>query len=311
MKKTVLFACTLFLLSIGSLFGQNTYEFLNLDMSARAASLGGSYVTNGDDPNVIFYNPAGLEMITGTPVSFSFVKHVLDINLASLAYSTDLKNVGRVGAAIEYINYGTFTQADEFGNKTGTFGAGEVAALFGYSNQLDQNFYYGTNLKLIYSKIADRSSSAIAIDLGLHYSLKSQLMDFGFAVMNLGTEMSSYYSTKEALPLDVVFGVAKKMEHLPLRLSLDFHHLNDNSTNFGSKLKAFAFGAEFTLSKVLRLRFGYDNQRRNDLTIGSFAGLAGFNVGLGLVIAKYNFDYGFSSLGLMGAIHRITISTAL
>ncbi|MHB1686627.1 MAG: type IX secretion system protein PorQ [Ignavibacteriaceae bacterium] len=311
MKKTIFFSFTLFLLSISNSFGQNTYEFLKLDMSARAASLAGSYVTNGDDPNVIFYNPAGLEMLEGTPVSFSFVKHVLDINLASLAYSTELKNIGRVGAAIEYVNYGTFTQADESGNKMGTYGAGEVAAVFGYSNLLDQNFYYGTNVKLIYSKIADRSSSAIAVDLGLHYSLKSQLIDFGFAIMNLGTQMSAYYSTKEALPLDIVFGVSKKMEHLPLRLSLDFHNLNDKNSNFSSKLKAFTFGAEFVLSQVLRLRFGYDNQRRNDLTIGSFAGIAGFNVGLGLVISKYNFDYGFSSLGLMGAIHRISISTAL
>ncbi len=311
MKKSFLLVCTLVFISISNAFAQNTYDFLNLDMSARAASLGGSYVTNGDDPNVIFYNPAGLGMIKGTPVSFSFVKHVLDINLASLAYSTDLKEIGRVGAAVEYINYGTFTQADQFGNKTGTFGAGEVAALIGYSNQLDQNFYYGTNIKLIYSKIDDRSSSAIAVDLGLHYSLKSQLIDFGLAIMNLGSEMSSYYSTKEALPLDIVFGVSKEMEHLPLRLSLDFHNLNNNSSNFGSKLKAFTFGAEFTLSRVLRLRLGYNNQRRSDLTIGSFAGLAGFNVGLGLVISKYNFDYGFSSLGLIGAIHRITISTAL
>jgi len=310
MKKPTLLVFVLFLFLLNKTFAQNTYDFLKLDMSARAASLAGSYVTNDDDPNVIFYNPAGMGLLQGIPVSFSFVKHVLDINLASLAYSTDLKNIGRMGAAIEYINYGSFTATDDYGNKTGTFGAGELAALVGYSNYLGENFYYGANLKVIYSKIADRSSSAIAVDVGLHYSLTPQLIDFGFAVTNIGSQLSSYYSTTENLPLDVVFGVSKRMEHIPLRLSLDFHNLSDNNS-VSDKLRNFTFGGELVLSRVLRLRFGYDNAKRNDLTIGNFAGLAGFDIGLGLVISNYNFDYGYSSLGLVGSINRITISTAL
>src|SRR4030067_3278305 len=59
---------------------QNTYEFLRLDMSARAGALGGSFVSNNDDPDVIFYNPAGMQLLTDNPISFSFVKHLLDIN---------------------------------------------------------------------------------------------------------------------------------------------------------------------------------------------------------------------------------------
>ncbi len=310
MNKTNLLVFLIFLLLLSNSFAQSTYDFLKLDMSARAASLAGSYVTNDDDPNVIFYNPAGIGLLHGTPVSFSFVKHVLDINLASLAYSTDLKNIGRIGAAIQYINYGTFSYIDDNGNKYGTFGAGELAATAGYSNYLGENFYYGANLKVIYSKIADRSSSALAIDVGLHYSLAPQLMNFGFAVTNIGSQLSEYYSTKENLPLDVVFGVSKKMEHLPLTLLLEFHNLNDNNS-FSDKLKSFTFGGELVLSRVLRLRIGYDNANRNDLTIGNFAGLAGFDIGLGLVISNYNFDYGYSSLGLVGSINRITVSTSL
>ena len=44
-------------------FTQNTYEFLRLDMSARAGALGGSFVSNNDDPDVIFYNPAGIRCL--------------------------------------------------------------------------------------------------------------------------------------------------------------------------------------------------------------------------------------------------------
>ena len=298
-------------LTISSFSQNNTYDFLRLDMSARAGALAGSFVSNSDDPNVIFYNPAGLKTLEGSPISFSFIKHLLDINLASLAYSTDIEGIGRFGGAVEYINYGNFQGRSNDGLSTGEFGAGEVAFVLGYANQLDENFYYGANAKFIYSSIEKYSSSAIGLDVGLHYSIPSNEMNIGFSILNIGTQLSSYITTKEQLPLDVMLGVSKKLEHLPLRLSLDFHQLNKERDNFGKRFKAFAVGAEFTLSRVLRLRFGYDNQRRSDLKIGSFAGIAGFNVGVGLHIKDYNFDYGFSSMGLIGALHRISVSTTL
>lgn len=303
----------LFILSVLSsdLFSQNTYEFLKIDMSARAAALGGTFVSNHDDPNIIFYNPAGLYLLTENPISFSFVKHLLDINLASLSYSTQVEDIGRFGGAIKYINYGSFTQADEFGNREGEFGAGEVAFVFGYANSLDPNFSYGVNLKYIYSKIADRNSSGLGFDVGLNYFVPDEDLSIGFAVMNIGTQLTSYYNEKEELPLDIIIGVSKKLEHLPLRLSLDFHKLNTDREDFAARFKAFSLGAEFTLSKVLKLRFGYDNEKRSDLKIGTSAGIAGFNAGLGAIISDYNFDYGFSSLGAIGALHRITVSTTL
>ena len=103
MKKYLLPAIIILLTAL-STKAQNTYDFLRLDMSARAGALAGSFVSNNDDPDVIFYNPAGLELLNDNPISFSFVKHLLDINLASLSYSTDFEGIGRFGAAIKYIN---------------------------------------------------------------------------------------------------------------------------------------------------------------------------------------------------------------
>ena len=309
-RITFLSLIFLFLFTNAS-FSQNTYEFLQVDMSARAAALGGSFTSNNDDADVIFYNPAGLKSLSSNPISFSFVKHLLDINLASLSYSTEFEGIGRFGSAIQYINYGSFDEADADGNKTGEFSANELALIVGYANQLDENFYYGANLKFIYSGIADRSSTAMAVDLGLHYTIPSSNWNFGFSILNLGGQMSSYYSTKEDLPLDIGIGVSKRLENLPLNLSLDFHQLNKERDEFYQKFKAFTVGAEFTLSKVMKLRFGYDNERRTDFKIGTTAGIAGFNIGLGIKISDYQFDYGYSSLGLVGGLHRIGVSTSI
>jgi hypothetical protein len=291
-------------------YAQSTYEFLRLNLDARTAALGGSFVSGNDDANVIFHNPAGISLLQNNPVSFSFLNHILDINSASLAYSSELENFGRFAAAIKYINYGEFEGKDEFGAETGNFSANEAAFIIGYSNSLDVNFYYGANVKLIYSGISDRSSTAIAIDAGLHYEIPSQMLNIGLAFSNIGTQISSYYDTREQLPFDVTIGISKRLEHLPLKLYLDFHKLNEDRNDFFQRFHAFSLGAEFTLSKALRLRAGYENEKRKELKIGSFAGLAGFNAGIGIVISDYRFDYGFSSMGAIGNLHRISLSTA-
>ena len=297
-------------MSFNSAFCQeSTYQFLLLDMSPRAASLGGSFVANNDDPDVIFYNPAGMEFLNTTEASFSFVKYLLDINMVSLSYSTQLGNIGRVGAAIRYANYGTFTGADENGNVTSDYTAGEGAILLGYSNLLDANFSYGASVELIYSTIAGRSSSGIAMDLGLHYQIPSSLIDIGFSILNAGTQISEYYTTKENLPVTMAFGVSKKMEHMPVKIYLDLHDLYEQDITFVKRLNNFSAGAEFFLSKVITMRLGYDNQNRSDLTIGQSAGLAGISLGLGVVIKGYTFNYGYSSLGQIGGLNRIGVAT--
>ncbi|MCF8241404.1 MAG: type IX secretion system protein PorQ [Melioribacteraceae bacterium] len=292
-----------------SISAQSTFEFLRLDMSPRTAAIAGSFVAGDDDPNVIFYNPAGIKMLKETPVSFSFLKHLLDINSAGLSMSREFEGIGRFGAGIQYINYGTFTEANEHGQRTGEFGASEFALSVGYANELDENFYYGANIKFIYSGIADQSSTGIAGDVGLHYSIPDERWHFGFSILNIGSQMSSYFDTSEPLPLDIRLGFTKELEHMPLKLYFSFNRLNDDQENFVNRFSQFTIGGEFKVSKVIHFRLGFDNEKRRDLKIGTSTGLAGIHVGLGFNVSDYIVDYAFSSLGSIGALHRIGLST--
>lgn len=291
---------------------QSSFEFLRLDTSPRAAALAGSFVANGDDPNVMFYNPAGVNLLSGMPISFSFLKYLMDINSASISFSKEIEGLGRFATGIQYINYGTFTRADKDGMKLGNFGAGDVALLLGYGNQLDNNFYYGANIKLIYSSIESYSSAGVAFDLGLHYAIPESRWNFGFSILNLGTQLKSYFNTREELPLDVRLGFSKELEKLPFRLFWSFNKLGDRYENFLDRFKQITVGGEFRFGQSLRVRFGYDNEKRKEMKLGSTtSGLAGFSVGLGLIVNKYNVDYSFTSLGLVGALHRFGVSTSL
>ncbi|MBZ0183297.1 MAG: type IX secretion system protein PorQ [Melioribacteraceae bacterium] len=308
--KKILFTFLIIGFTGFSINAQNVFEFLRLDNSPRAAALAGSFVANNGDANVMFYNPAGIKTLENRPVSFSFLKHLEDINSASLVYSQEILDWGRFAAGVQYISFGNFIEADQVGNKLGEFGAGDFAFTLGYANELDKNFYYGVNVKFIYSSIADYSSTGLAADIGLQYHIPEERWSFGFSILNLGSQISSYVNTTEDLPLDVRFGFAKTLQNLPFTFFASLNKLNEKYNNFTDRFSQFTFGGEFKLSNTLRLRLGYDNEKRKELKVGSSAGLAGFNLGLGINISDYTFDYGFSSLGLIGALHRIGISTS-
>ena len=288
------------------------YEFLRNESSSRAAGLGGSFVAFANDPNVIFYNPAGLATLDSKMGSFGFLKHLMDVNAGYASYVQQLDILdGYIGIGIQYYNYGGFEELNEVGEKIGDFNAGDFALSFGYAKKTESNFYYGVNLKLIYSSIASISSAALAGDVGIFYSIPSEEINIGVSIQNFGVELKTYDGLSEDLPLDIKVGVSKKLEHLPLNINLNFHHLNFSYNDFIERFKAFSVGGEFVLSEYFKLRVGYNNLRRLDLKLGSSAGMAGLSLGLGAQINKYLFDYSFTSYGVIGGLHRINLTTSL
>lgn len=295
-------------LQSGLLYSQNTYEFLRVDMNARAAALAGSFVANGDDANVIFYNPAGANMLEDMPASFSYLNYFLDINSASFAISNDF-GIGRFSAGLIYFDFGDFTRSDESAANLGEFGAQDLAFVLGYGNSMGENFYYGANAKFIYSGIDDYSSTGLAFDLGLMYVFPETQWNIGFSALNLGSQLDTYSGRKEDLPLDVRLGFSKRLERTPFMLFFSFNRLNEDADNFIKHFQYFTGGAEILLGKSFKLRFGYDNMKRKDMKIGGSAGLAGISGGVGIKIKDYNVDYGYSSWGMIGGLHRFSIST--
>lgn len=302
----------LFLIAIISLniSAQTPYDFLLLDASPRSAALAGSFVANNDDPNVIFYNPAGLNLLDETPVSFSYLSHIADINYTSLAASHKFEGIGRISGGIQYINYGDFTRRDAQGTDLGSFGAGDMALTVGYSNKLDDNFYYGVNVKFIYTSLEDQSSTAFATDWGLQYVMPESGWSFGLSILNAGVQMSSYFDNEEDLPLDVRVGVYKELAHTPFKLFFSLNRLNEKEGNLGDRFKKITVGSEVKISNVIKFRFGYDNDKRTDWKISNASGLAGVSLGVGIKVQKYKVDYAFTSMGSIGSLHRFGLVTA-
>ena len=311
MKRTFLSLLAAVFIAATLFAQQATYDFLRIDVSARAAALNGSFASMKDDPNVLFYNPAALGTLSRPKISANYLDYLMDVNMGSLSYAQYMEGIGNIGGGITYINYGSFNRTNQNLDVIGTFEAKELALITGIATHYDDDILVGVNMKYIYSSIAEYSSSALAVDFGFLYDVPSQNLSIGGSVLNLGTQLKTYAGTTESLPLDVIFGITKRPEHLPIFLNLDFHRLNEKGNMFWDRFSAFTVGAEILMSESLRLRVGYNNKQRTDLKMGTSAGLAGFSMGAGIIVKDYQFDYAFNSYGKISGLHRISLGISL
>ncbi len=305
-----LFALVVLVMAPARAGSGSTFDFLRTDVGARAGALGGSILTLSDDPNLVFYNPAGLATLSRRRLSFGYFKHLLDINSANVSWGEQVEGLGYLGAGALYMNYGEFQRTGEEGQNLGTFGAGELSMSLGYGDGLTDQLRYGVAVKFIHSSIGEYASSALALDFGAQYTAVPERVILGIALLHAGTQLDPYATVGEDLPLDLRVGVALSPEHLPATFVADIHRLTDRRESFTDRFKAFSVGVEFILSPNVFLRAGYNNERRQDLKVGSGSGsgLAGFSIGTGIATGDYQFDYAFTSNGPVGAFHRFSLS---
>lgn len=342
MKKLFLFVLLLSsLLSFAQIGGTNTYEFLNIPVSARVGALGGNVIAvNDNDPTFSLANPSLLNPEMSGMVTFSYLNYFTNINQGYVSYVRDFKKLGTFSAGIKYISYGSFDEYDEAGNELGTFSASEYAVIFGWAKQIDTSFSVGANLKPIYSSFYNFYSAGIAADVSATYTNKQNGFTAAVVVKNMGTQFLKYNDAgdREPLPFEVQAGISKKFKHVPFRLSVDMIQLqnwnlayNDSliETNNNDKLtdeqkaernktsmlnetfRHLVFGGEFVPSKSFMLRFGFNFKRRQELALENKPGLVGFSWGFGFRVKKFHISYGSARYHLAGSSNHFTITTNL
>ncbi len=235
--------------------GETAVPFLLISPAPRASALGESGAGIADDASAMFYNPAGLGFQKGNEVSLSHSSWLPQLQLSDLFYENlffkkDVSAIGgTIGASIIYMNYGTFNRTLETGPEVvGTFRSFEMAAAVGYSTLVSEDFSVGTNLRFIYSKLADQGTgqeqgrgiaSTVSVDLGLLYKPKvldvplvgdiGNAFSVGVNLSNLGPAMT-YIDKDQAdpLPTNLRLGLGYKIfdsEHNSLTASMDFSRI--------------------------------------------------------------------------------------
>ena len=323
--------------------GQRIFEFLNLSPSARVTALGGQLLAVRDsDLASVFENPALLNPKMDKQLSFNYNFLVADIGSGYASYAQHIKKLDMTFyGGVQFIDYGTFDQTDEFGQIMGTFEAAEYAINVGASRQLYENLAVGANLKFITSQLESFSSTGLALDLGAFYQDTSSNFSAALVIRNAGLTLSSFReNNRENLPFEINLGIAQKLKYLPFRLTVNYRNLDqwnilfddpnvidegpllgDIDTSERSRLSAnldnffrhLTFGGEFLFGRKenFRLRAGYNHRRRQELSVGEFRSLAGFSFGAGIKISKFRIEYGRAIDHLAGGANHLSISTSI
>ncbi len=332
---SVLFILLIFVVNAQQ--GGRVFEFLNLPATARVAAIGGYAAPSLDDDmgTALFY-PSLLRPSLGSHLSLNFVKYHAGVNYGTVAFSRSHDKYGTFSAAVNYINYGNFIEADETGLINGEFTGGEMCLMVGWGKQLNQRFSLGTNVKFINSAIYEYSSTGIAADVSLSYLDPETEFAAGLVARNIGRQLTNFREgAREPLPFDLVFGVSKKLLRAPFRFSLVLHNLQkfdltyetpiEQELQFGQqpsstqKISDFSdkvfrhavFGVDFVPSTSFALRLGYNYRRSKEMGDGGHLSTVGFSFGFGLKVYRFYLNYGYANYHRAGATNHISISTSL
>lgn len=315
--------------------GQSVYRFLNLVSSPRQAALGGKAITIYDyDVNQALFNPATINEEMDGRLALNYANYLGDVSYgtASYAYSYD-KHINTFHAGVNYINYGKFDGADEFGNSTGSFSGNEVALSLGYAYNVPRTkLYLGSNVKFISSKLESYSSFGVATDLGAVYVDDKNDINYAVVVRNFGTQITTYNGLREKLPFEVIAGISQELENVPIRWHLTLENLQhwklafanparsettiegdvieEKVTFLGNAFRHVIFGAEIMPKKAINFRLSYNFRRAAELKIIEQRTFSGISAGFGIRFKKFRFDYAYSrySLASNASLFGLTIN---
>jgi hypothetical protein len=286
--------------------GEAGFEFLTMGTDARAEALGGAQVALTDGVSALYYNPAGMVWSPPGQVLATYHNWVTDIQSGFVGGVLQMGNSGRIGAAIQYLDFGDIPAASATGTSPGEasyFGASDLALSVSYAQQFGERSSAGITARLIFEKIDDESAQGVAFDAGVIHQLPDQRTRIGAAVRNAGFQTSAYgEGAKDELPITAVAGVSHHLRGAPLLITADV--MKPYGDDFGA-----GAGVEFYALDPLTLRLGY-NSLAGSFDSGSDSdNLAGMRFGVGFTLDKLVIDYGYGSMSELGSSHRFTIRT--
>lgn len=274
--------------------GTTSLQFLKIGVGARPIAMGEAFCAVAEGAETIHWNPAGLSFLKRPEMSFTHTVWFETINYESLAVAYPISKKEVVGVLINYLSMGLIDKYDNTGTKQGTFDAKDMSGTVSFATRFINALPLGINIKLIRSRLDDRTIYIIAGDAGCLYSLNKELT-LGLSVQNIG--MTAKFDLEEAaIPLNIKAGCAYRMSNLLVAVDANFPIDNSVIINSGAEYN-------FKISKAINIaaRAGY---RTN---VNGLGGLAGLTTGVGFSIEEIVFDYAYIPFGDLGNSHRASI----
>ncbi len=279
---------------------EETAQFLEVGVGARAVSMGGAFTALADDPEALAWNPAGLASarreLSATHADLTGGARYEFLGIAQPT------RFGTLGAAGGYLMHGSLDGRDASGKPTGSFSAADSVVTLGLGAKAG-GLRLGGALKSVESRIAGYSASGYAADFGAQTELGLRgpgVASVGAALQNVGPGMR-FLDQTEPLPLTAALGFAYRLP-LGVTLAADFKE------RVHGRSSEIDVGTEYALFSSFSLRAGYASSRATPAAPGtSAAPLSGLGAGFGVRSHGYSLDYSMSPFGALGNVQRFSL----
>ena len=297
--------------------GSFSQTVLRLPTSSHVAALGGENISLTEDtPWVGMSNPALLSGVSNLSLGLNFMTYAGGSTYAGAEFVKAFGERHTGAAFAQMLSYGEMSETDASGHELGSFSPKDIVFGVGYSYLLSDRWAGGANLKGIYSKYADFTAFALAVDLGINYLDEENDLSISATMMNIGAPLKTFDDRTERLPYNLQVGFSKGMAHLPVRFSVtltdltrwrtkDYFHPADEKLSFGRKaLNHFVVGLDVEPTDYLYLGVGYNFRRAYELKAAGSSHWAGITAGAGLRLSRFK-------LGLSYAKYHLSCSSLM
>lgn len=313
--------------------GERTFDFLNVATNAKTSALGGRNISvKADELGIAAANPSLLDSAYVNKISFTRASHfesATDISHCNLVYANQWSDFYYL-ASFNLMNYGHFTQYDEFGEWQGTFSGKDVLLTMALARPLTNRITAAFSFKPIYSQMESYKSFAIATDYSITYSDTARFFNLAAVVRNVGFQLKPYTSgNREQVPWAIDLGYTQKFRYAPLRISLTYHDLQsfdtryrepettnllNETTSSDNKLERYGknfmshiiIGGELLLFKNMYVAAAYNFKRFREMDFETRSGINGLSFGLGLKVYKFYISYGHEKYYSSGGTNVFT-----
>ena len=269
-------------------------RFLLVPPGSRPNGMGEAFTAVADDNNAVYWNPAGISMLSKKEISFTHMKGLIYTSLDYLTYVQPVKSLqGAIAASIFHLSDPQW-RLNEDGDFEGEFENTAQTVIISYGREITSSFSSGINFKLLQWKLDNRMTGGAAVDIGFLYSGQ---LNIGFAVQNVGTKMK-FIRDEFSLPLMANLGIGYKAPDNRMNLALDINrYVVDEKTGIN-------LGAEYVIKEMFSARAGYKYHPDD----AESKHLAGLSLGVGFGVDGYCLDYAFVPYGELGDIHNISFT---
>lgn len=295
--------------------GTAAVKFLTLDTSARVAGVASSATSYTDLGGFsALTNQASMVFVEGRgAIGVSYASYFADMTLFSAGVVWNLGDNGAVGLGVHSLLSGDIpytTSLDpthQYDTAGKNFSVTDLAIGPSYARRLTDSFSVGGSVKFISegssgAGVLDRTSNAVAVDVGTIYTTDFRNFRIGATFQNFGQDMQFIddSNARDLLPTTFRIGFAGEPVTLPVgsvTLSTEIWKLRENDS-------VLNVGLEYWVNDYLAGRVGWKAGYSGTQDEGLSAG-AGIRFSQGEM--SLNVDYAYTQFELLDDLHRISV----